>query len=166
MDDRTVTTVSAGGADTRRTDLPHCTVVMCVSRWWAGAPPDEMAGEVRPVGSRSACRVTKKRRPRETLSDDGVLPPASQGQRGAYFPHCRTVKPNAARSSSRRAIEWPRMHHRDRTALPSCARASRIWTGQPSRKRTVWDIGRAQGRRPSGAGVRSIRCPRTARAPP
>ena len=34
MDDRTVTTMSAGGADTRRTDPPHCTVVMWRSTVW------------------------------------------------------------------------------------------------------------------------------------
>jgi hypothetical protein len=46
MDDRTVTTISAGGADTRRTDLPHCTVVMYLSRRWADGLWDEMTGEV------------------------------------------------------------------------------------------------------------------------
>ncbi len=34
MDDRTVTTISDGGTDTRRTEPPHCTVVMWRSTVW------------------------------------------------------------------------------------------------------------------------------------
>jgi hypothetical protein len=155
MDDRTVTTISAGGADTRRMEPPHCTVVMCLSRRWGGRRASgrswlaRLTREVL-VGLQGP---TKKRRPREALSDDGVLPPAPRGQRGGSFPHRRTVKPNAARSSSRRAIEWPRTHHLDRTALPSCARASRIWTGDEQVASTVRDIGRARARRPSGGAL-------------
>jgi CRP-like cAMP-binding protein len=76
----------------------HIARLSCLSRRrGADAPLGGDGWRGRPVRSWSACRVRPRRRPRETLSDDGGLPPAPQGQRGAYVPPCRTVKPNAAR---------------------------------------------------------------------
>jgi hypothetical protein len=106
MDDRTVMTISAGGADTRRTDLPHCTVVMCLSRWPAARLWDDMAGEVDPWGpGRLAGSDQEEAAPRNVVRRR-FHPPAPQGQRGAYFLHLWTVKPNTARSFSP-GIEWP-----------------------------------------------------------
>jgi hypothetical protein len=68
MDDRTVTTVSAGGADTRRTDPPHCTVVM----WRAGSGTVARVRGRRHDGA-GARSVRCPRTARERLRDNVVI---------------------------------------------------------------------------------------------
>jgi hypothetical protein len=68
MDDRTVTTISAGGADTRRTDPPHCTVVMWRTR--SGTLARAQGHRQSGAGARS---VRCPRAVRERLRDNVVI---------------------------------------------------------------------------------------------
>jgi len=68
MDDRTVTTISAGGADTRRTDSPHCTLVMW--RAWSGKLVRSQAA-VR--AERAPAPSAAPRMARERLRDNVVI---------------------------------------------------------------------------------------------
>jgi CRP-like cAMP-binding protein len=83
---------------------------------------------------------------------------------------CHIARLSCVSAGGGRASLWdemaggPQIHHLDRTALPNCVRGSRMWTGQPAGvEHAPGHLGRAQGRRQSGAGASSICCARMAR---
>src|SRR4249920_3011687 len=106
MDDRTVTTISAGGTDTRRTDLPHCTVVMCLSRWPAGAPVGRDGWRGRPGGPGQLAGSDHEEAARETLSDDGSPSARPSGPKESVFSPPSDGQAERASLPCHRPIEW------------------------------------------------------------